>query len=108
MSNWFTIHAKLYSDKRVKFFENIRVLKVLRIRDIQGHLNFEACAYIFLYFFFWGGIFYIFSYYIQHGFICRPSDSTGPSDAGIEPRTVATGALAVRCFNHLARSHPLG
>ncbi len=37
------------------------------------------------------GIF--FSYYIQHCFICRPSDSIVPTDAGIEPRTVATGAL---------------
>jgi hypothetical protein len=44
---------------------------------------------------FLGGIF-IFLYYIQHCFICRPSDSTVPTDAGIEPRTVATGALAVR------------
>ncbi len=38
-----------------------------------------------------GGIFSIFfSYNIQHCFICRPSDSTVPTDAGIEPRTVAT------------------
>ncbi len=49
--------------------------------------------------FFWG-IFYFFSYYIQHCFICCPSDSTVPSDAGIKPRTVATGALAVRHSNH--------
>jgi hypothetical protein len=41
-----------------------------------------------------------FSYYIQHCFICRPSDSIVPTDAGIEPRTVATGALAVRRSNH--------
>jgi hypothetical protein len=27
-------------------------------------------------------------------------DSTVPTDAGIEPRTIATGALAVRCSNH--------
>jgi hypothetical protein len=40
------------------------------------------------------------SYNIQHCFICRPSDSTVPTDAGIEPRTVATGALAVRRSNH--------
>ncbi len=46
---------------------------------------------------FWG---IFFSYYIQHCFICRPSDSTVPTDAGIEPRTVATGALAVRRSNH--------
>ncbi len=49
-------------------------------------------------FFFWGGDF--FSFYIQHCFICRPSDSTVPTDAGIVPRTVATGALAVRRSNH--------
>ncbi len=29
---------------------------------------------------------FIFSYYIQHCFVCRPSDSTVPTDAGIEPR----------------------
>ncbi len=55
-------------------------------------------------------------------FICRPSDSTVPEDAGIEPSTVATLALAVRRSNpslldlipnsarshpHSARSHPL-
>jgi hypothetical protein len=44
-------------------------------------------------FFFWGGGDFI-SNYIQHCFTCRPSDSTVPTDAGIEPRTVATGALA--------------
>jgi hypothetical protein len=40
------------------------------------------------------------SYNIQHCFICRPSDSTVPTDAGIEPTTVATCALAVRRSNH--------
>ncbi len=29
-------------------------------------------------------------YFIQHCFICRPSDSAVSEDAGIEPRTVAT------------------
>jgi hypothetical protein len=52
--------------------------------------------------------FLFFTYYIQHCFICRPSDSTLPTDAGIEPRTVATGALAVRRSNHYVRSHPHG
>ncbi len=33
-------------------------------------------------------------YCIQHCFICRPSDSIVSEDAGIEPRTVATSALA--------------
>jgi hypothetical protein len=45
-------------------------------------------------------------YCIQHCFICRPSDSNVSEDAGIEPRTVATSALAVRRSNHQARSHP--
>ncbi len=49
---------------------------------------------------FWGIWFDIFSYYIQHYFIYRPSDSTVPTDAGIKPRTIATSALAVRCSNH--------
>jgi hypothetical protein len=42
------------------------------------------------------GVFGFFSsiYCIQHCFICRPSDSTVSEDAGIEPRTVATSALA--------------
>jgi hypothetical protein len=48
----------------------------------------------------------ILSYYIQHSFICRPSDSTVATDAWIEPRTVATSALAVRHPNHEARSDP--
>ncbi len=34
--------------------------------------------------------FLFFSYYIQHCFICRPSDFIVPTDAGNEPRTVAT------------------
>jgi hypothetical protein len=45
-------------------------------------------------------------YDIQHCFICRPSDSTVSEDAGIEHRTVATTALAVRRPNHSARYHP--
>jgi hypothetical protein len=45
-------------------------------------------------------------YDIQHCFIYRPSDSTESEDAGIEPRTVAIIALAVRRSNHLAKSYP--
>jgi hypothetical protein len=41
-----------------------------------------------------------FYYFIQHCFICRPSESTVSQDAGIEPRTVATTALAVRRLEH--------
>ncbi len=44
-------------------------------------------------------------YFIQHSFICRPSDSTVSVHAGIEPKTVATLALTVRRSNHWARSH---
>jgi hypothetical protein len=44
-------------------------------------------------------------YDIQHCFIGLPSDSTVSEDARIEPRTVATTALAVRRSNHSARSH---
>jgi hypothetical protein len=47
----------------------------------------------------------IFSYVIQQCFICRLSDSTVSEDAGIEPRTVATLAMAVRHSSHSARSH---
>jgi hypothetical protein len=48
------------------------------------------------------GEFFLFMYDIQHLFIGRPSDSTVSEDAGIEPRTVATVALAVRRSSHAA------
>jgi hypothetical protein len=51
---------------------------------------------------FW--IFFSSMYIVQHCFIWRPSDTTVSEDAGIEPRTVATSALAVRRFSHSARS----
>jgi hypothetical protein len=43
--------------------------------------------------------------FLEHCFICRPSDSTVSEDAGIKSRTVATSALAARRSNHSARSH---
>ncbi len=43
---------------------------------------------------------WIFMYFIQHCFICHLSDFTMSEDAGIEPKTVATLALAVRRSNH--------
>jgi hypothetical protein len=51
----------------------------------------------------------LFMYFIQHCFICRPSDSTVSQDAGIDPGLlrVATSAMAVRRSNHSARSQPL-
>jgi hypothetical protein len=57
----------------------------------QKTLERSVNQYFFKYFF--GGFFSICAYNIQHWFICRPSDSTVPTDAGIEPRTVATCAL---------------
>jgi hypothetical protein len=45
-------------------------------------------------------------YFIQHCFICRPSDFTVSEDARIGTRTFATLALVARCSNHSARSHP--
>ncbi len=52
------------------------------------------------------GGFFLCMYFIQHCFICRPSDSTVSEDALIEPRTVATSALAIRRSSHTATSHP--
>jgi hypothetical protein len=70
---------------------------ILFISKALLHAGFSD-EYLFFYSF--GGIFNFFSYNIQHCFICRPSDFTVPTDAGIEPRTVATVALAVRRSNH--------
>jgi hypothetical protein len=44
-------------------------------------------------------------YGIQHCVIGRPSDSILSEDIGIDPRTVAISALAVRRSIHSARSH---
>ncbi len=85
--------------------QNVRVTKC-QVYKTSG-LQKRPVAKKLFFFYFFGGFFIFFPYCIQHCFICRPSDSTVPTDAGIEPRTVATGALAVRHSNHLARSHPL-
>jgi hypothetical protein len=78
-------------------------------RDVTTKLslggNNDVITEFFFFFFGGGGFFIFFPYNIQHCFISHPSDSTVPTDAGIEPRTVATGALAVRRSNHEARSH---
>ncbi len=50
---------------------------------------------------------WFFMCFIQRCFICRPSDSNVSEDAGIKLRTVVTLALAARCSNHSAKSHPL-
>jgi hypothetical protein len=61
---------------------------------------FPITLIVFFLKYFLGGFFSFCLYNIQHCFICSPSDSTVPTDAGIEPRTVATCALAVRRSNH--------
>jgi hypothetical protein len=61
-----------------------------------------SCRFYFRYLF----LDFVCMYFIQHCFTCRPSDSTVSEDAGIEPRTVATSALAVRRSRHSATSHP--
>ncbi len=68
-----------------------------KFHKIANYFSFE---FFFFFLNIFLGDFYSFSYNIQHCFICRPSDSTVPTDAGIEPRTVATWALAVRRSNH--------
>ncbi len=50
---------------------------------------------------------YLFTLYLFNtASSAAPSDYTVSGDAGIEPNTVATSALAVEHFNHSARSHP--
>ncbi len=44
-------------------------------------------------------VYFVIKFVIQHWFICRPSDSSVSEDAGIEPMTVATFAMAVRRSN---------
>ncbi len=83
-------------DQKVKSFsEGFYVLK-----ELSHKIDFKMLN---------GGFFWVFPFFmydIQHCFICRPSDSTMSGDAGIEPGTVATTALAVRRSNHSAKSHP--
>ncbi len=70
-------------------------MKIVFYKTFHNNLNRGIFLYCFL-----------CMYFIQHCFICRPSDSTVSAVAGMEPRTVATSALAVRRSNHSARSHP--
>jgi hypothetical protein len=77
-----------------------RALRNANGNFIPTHRVETVKRFFFFLIFFWG-IFSLFVHYIiQHCFICRPSDSTVPTDAGIEPKTVATSALAVRRSNH--------
>jgi hypothetical protein len=74
--------------------EAAQILTVGRVHR-RRHRQLEMSKKISKYFL---GGFLFFSFYIQHCFICHPTDSTVPTEAGIEPRTVATGA--VRRSNH--------
>jgi hypothetical protein len=62
--------------------------------------------YIFFLKYFFGEFFFFFFVLYSTLLHLPPSDSTVSTDAGTEPRTVATGALAIRRSTHLARSHP--
>ncbi len=73
------------------------IVSLLLALLLNTSLSFTLACIICLVFYSW--IFRIFSFFvydIRHCFICRPSDPTVSEDAGIEPRTVATTALAVR------------
>jgi hypothetical protein len=82
-----------------------RIRSIARTAKVPEEELNRSLDYYFFYLFNFLGVF--FSYFIQHCFIRRHSDSPVLTDAGIESRTVATGALAVRRTNHYARSHPL-
>ncbi len=93
----------------LKLVDLAYILRAPSLNSAEGSRLPHAITATFLtpFFQFFGGDFFcFFTYYIQHFFICRPSDSTVPTDAGIEPRTVATGALAVRLYLILACGRP--
>ncbi len=98
--NFYHIHACTMYTKCTfcTYLQSAREVNIFQFKEFDIERDLRRT--FFFYIFFWGILFSFFSYNIQHCFICRPSDSTVPTDAGIEPRTVATGALAVRCSNH--------
>jgi hypothetical protein len=85
----FLLNIKLKVQKILYNYIDVTLVEIHR----RFHWH-QRWIFLFKERFFWDFLFnfYFFIYYIQHCFICRPSDST---DAGIEPRTVATGALAL-------------
>ncbi len=107
MRKWFSIKFSLQCENKI-FFSTLHPLLLpfaphpsFFVSYLLSEVYFSPFRgmYVKLFFFlniFLGDFFLFSSYNIQHCFICRPSDSTVPKDAGIEPKTVATGALAVR------------
>ncbi len=71
-----------------------------RLRQQRPPIAEKEQSWLHLYihiFSFWPAYFYVdIIFFIQHCFACRPSDFTVLEDAGTEPRTVATFALADR------------
>jgi len=89
---WRWPWSSLFRMVTLTWFKTTRTCKYL---IIQGKV-YTYSIHLFLFF----EIFFLFTFCIQHCFICRPSNSTVLTDAGIEPRTIATVALAVRRSNH--------
>jgi hypothetical protein len=89
--------------KRQETLLLVLLLLLLEKRNnrFKGIIQRDGSGQNFFFFFniFWGD-FLFFSYIIQHCFNCRPSDSIVSTDARMEPKTVATGALEVRRSNH--------
>jgi hypothetical protein len=83
---------ELMFSRFVKLFRNLKNAVVSKVTSI---INVFSCfLYIILQLCLPGFL------RIQHCFICHPSDSTVSEDGGIEPRNVATLALAVRRSKH--------
>ncbi len=90
--------------------KNIRVFKVTCSRNLWqlcGCLRPSLPSYTFFLSFspLKGELFWTFAFHVRYSTLLHmpPSDYTASEDAGIEPRTVATMALAVRSSNHSAR-----
>ncbi len=72
---WARPHLCALIKKNLLFFKSARIKTVfISYKDGTKHLKKKI---------FFGGFFVFFSYYIQHCFICRPSESTVPTDAGM-------------------------
>jgi len=77
------------------------------VKNIQNRHNIRIYCTISSSLILTAGFLIFVLYFIQHCFNCRPLNYTVSEDAGLEPRTVAALALAVRRSNISARSDPL-